>query len=69
MTDDALAMIDDSNDDTETAANMYTHKLPNKYSTQSQSPEKSVCQVRKFISKLRKWMAIFFINLYFMTFT
>ena len=54
MTDDALAMIDDSNDDTETAANMYTHKLPNKYSTQSQSPEKSVCQVCKFISKLRK---------------
>ena len=54
MTDDALAMIDDSNDDTETAANMYTHKLPNKYSPQSQSPEKSVCQVRKFISKLRK---------------
>ena len=57
MTDDALAMIDDSNDDTETAANMYKHKLPNKYSPQSQSPEKSVC---KFISKLRKWMVFFF---------
>ena len=44
--DDALAMIDDSNDDTETPANSCTHTTPQLIlSPPSQSSEKSVCQV------------------------